>query len=76
MKPLKLLERILGGSLNVSFADMRRLVEAFGFRLSAGQRQPSYLYTPRSAGIGQPAKSAGKSETVPNSAVPQARGRV
>ncbi len=34
MKPRKLLEKILGGSLNVSFADMRRLVEAFGFRLA------------------------------------------
>jgi predicted RNA binding protein YcfA (HicA-like mRNA interferase family) len=34
MKPRKLLEKILGGSLNVSFTDMRRLVEAFGFRLA------------------------------------------
>ena len=34
MKPRKTLERILSGSRNVSFADMRRLIEAFGFRLS------------------------------------------
>jgi len=34
MKPRKTLEKILGGSLNVPFADMCRLVEAFGFRLS------------------------------------------
>jgi predicted RNA binding protein YcfA (HicA-like mRNA interferase family) len=34
MKPRKLLEKILAGSLNVSFADMCRLVEAFGFQLS------------------------------------------
>jgi predicted RNA binding protein YcfA (HicA-like mRNA interferase family) len=34
MKPRKILEKILAGSLNVSFADMQRLVEAFGFRLS------------------------------------------
>lgn len=32
--PDKLLRRLAGGSLaNVSFADMRRLVEAFGFEL-------------------------------------------
>jgi predicted RNA binding protein YcfA (HicA-like mRNA interferase family) len=34
MKPRKVLEKILAGSLNVAFADMCRLVEAFGFRLS------------------------------------------
>ena len=34
MKPRKLLSKILVGSLNVSFSDMRKLVEAFGFRLS------------------------------------------
>lgn len=34
MKPRKTLEKILGGSKNVSFADMRGLVEAFGFRLA------------------------------------------
>jgi predicted RNA binding protein YcfA (HicA-like mRNA interferase family) len=34
MKPRKILEKLLGGSLNISFADMQRLVEAFGFRLS------------------------------------------
>ena len=34
MKPRKTLEKILGGSLNVAFADVCRLVEAFGFRLS------------------------------------------
>ena len=34
MKPRKVLERILCGSLNVKFADKCRLVEAFGFRLS------------------------------------------
>ncbi|NQV28589.1 MAG: type II toxin-antitoxin system HicA family toxin [Rhodopirellula sp.] len=33
MKPRKLLERILGGSRNVRFADMCALVEAFGFAL-------------------------------------------
>lgn len=34
MKPRKTLDRILGGSRNISFADMRGLVEAFGFTLS------------------------------------------
>lgn len=34
MKPRKVLEKILGGSLNIQFGDMCRLVEAFGFRLS------------------------------------------
>lgn len=34
MKPRKLLAKITGGSRNVRFADMRRLVEAFGFSLS------------------------------------------
>lgn len=34
MKPRKLLAKILNGSFDVSFADMRRLVEAFGFQLS------------------------------------------
>jgi len=34
MKPSKTLERILAGSKNIRFADMVRLVEAFGFRLS------------------------------------------
>ena len=34
MKPRKILERILAGSLNVSFRDFCRLVEAFGFSLS------------------------------------------
>ncbi len=34
MKPRKVLEKILGGSRNVRFADMRRLIEAFGFTLS------------------------------------------
>jgi predicted RNA binding protein YcfA (HicA-like mRNA interferase family) len=34
VKPRKILEKILAGSKNVSFTDMRRLVEAFGFRLS------------------------------------------
>jgi predicted RNA binding protein YcfA (HicA-like mRNA interferase family) len=34
MKPRKLLERILGGSRNVRFADMCALVGAFGFTLS------------------------------------------
>ena len=33
MKPRKLLQRILSGSRNVHFADMCKLVEAFGFRL-------------------------------------------
>ena len=31
MKARKVLEKILGGSRNVRFADMRGLVEAFGF---------------------------------------------
>jgi predicted RNA binding protein YcfA (HicA-like mRNA interferase family) len=34
MKPRKMLEKILGGSLNASFRDFRKLVEAFGFQLS------------------------------------------
>lgn len=34
MKPSKTLEKILGGSKNIPFADMCKLVEAFGFRLS------------------------------------------
>ena len=34
MKPRKTLEKILLGSRNIRFDDMRRLVEAFGFRLS------------------------------------------
>ena len=34
MKPRKVLEKILSGSRNVRFADMQRLVEAFGFALA------------------------------------------
>ena len=34
MKSRKILERILAGSLNLSFTDFRKLVEAFGFQLS------------------------------------------
>ena len=35
MKPAKLLKRLAGGALgNVSFADMVRLIEAFGFKES------------------------------------------
>ena len=34
MKPRKTLERILSGSKSIRFEDMRRLVEAFGFRFS------------------------------------------
>ena len=34
MKPRKILEKALGGSRNISFAEFRKLVEAFGFRLS------------------------------------------
>ena len=34
MKPRKVLEKILGGSRNVRFADMHGLVEAFGFTLA------------------------------------------
>jgi len=34
MKPYKTLEKILAGSRNVRFADMRSLVVAYGFRLS------------------------------------------
>ena len=33
MKPRKVLEKILGGSKNIRFADMCGLVEAFGFKL-------------------------------------------
>jgi len=33
MKPRKVLEKILGGSKNIRFADMCGLVEAFGFVL-------------------------------------------
>ncbi len=34
MKPRKILAKIVGGSRNVRFADMRQLVEAFGFSLT------------------------------------------
>ena len=34
MKPRKILERILGGSSNISFRDFCKVVEAFGFQLS------------------------------------------
>ena len=34
MNPRKTLQQILAGSRNIRFADMRRLVEAFGFRLA------------------------------------------
>lgn len=34
MKPRKVLEKLLSGAKNVRFADMVRLVEAFGFTLS------------------------------------------
>lgn len=34
MKRRKLLQKILGGSKNVKFADMVNLVQGFGFRLS------------------------------------------
>ncbi len=34
MKPRKVLEKVLGGSRNVRFADMRRLIKAFGFTLA------------------------------------------
>jgi len=34
MKPRKLLEKIVAGSLSISFRDFRGVVEAFGFRLS------------------------------------------
>jgi predicted RNA binding protein YcfA (HicA-like mRNA interferase family) len=34
MNPSKTLEHILAGSKNIRFADLVRLVEAFGFRLS------------------------------------------
>jgi predicted RNA binding protein YcfA (HicA-like mRNA interferase family) len=34
VKAQKILERVLAGSKNISFADTQRLVEAFGFRLS------------------------------------------
>jgi predicted RNA binding protein YcfA (HicA-like mRNA interferase family) len=34
MKPRKILEKVLASQANVAFADMRKLVEAFGFRLS------------------------------------------
>jgi len=32
MRPRKTLERILNGSRSIRFEDMRRLVEAFGFK--------------------------------------------
>lgn len=34
MNPHKTLEKILSGSKNIRFADMVRLVQAFGFRLA------------------------------------------
>jgi predicted RNA binding protein YcfA (HicA-like mRNA interferase family) len=34
MKPRRILEKALASSANVSFDDMRKLVEAFGFHLS------------------------------------------
>lgn len=34
MRPRKILEKILAGSINVSFRDFRKLIEAFGFLLS------------------------------------------
>ena len=34
MRSRKILAKVLGGSLNVSFSDMQRLVEAFGYRLA------------------------------------------
>ncbi len=34
MKPRKVLEKILGGSRNVRFDDLRGLVEAFGFTMT------------------------------------------
>ncbi len=34
MKPRKTLEKILGGSRNIRFEDLRRLVEGFGFKLA------------------------------------------
>lgn len=37
MKPRKTLERILGGSKSIRFADLARLAEAFGFQLARVQ---------------------------------------
>lgn len=34
MKPRKTLQKILAGSRNIRFEDMRRLVEGFGFELA------------------------------------------
>ena len=34
MRPRKTLEKILSGSRNIRFEDLRRLLESFGFRLS------------------------------------------
>jgi hypothetical protein len=34
LKPRKTLEKILAGSKNIRFADMKQLAEAFGFRLA------------------------------------------
>jgi predicted RNA binding protein YcfA (HicA-like mRNA interferase family) len=34
MKPRKILEKLLAGSLNVSFSEFCKLIEAFGFQLS------------------------------------------
>ena len=38
MKPRKTLKKIVGGSRNVRFAEMQRLVEAFGFALTRVSR--------------------------------------
>ena len=37
MKASKILEKVLASAANISFADMRKLAEAFGFRLSRGK---------------------------------------
>ena len=34
VKPIKLFQRLLQGSRNLSFRDFQRLLEAFGFRLT------------------------------------------
>ena len=44
MKPRKVLEKIFGGSRNVRFDDVQRLIEAFGFTL-ARVRGSHHIFT-------------------------------
>jgi predicted RNase H-like HicB family nuclease len=71
VNPRRLLARIARGDLaNVTFADMRRLVEAFGFELRADERQPPRLRTPGRSRARQPAGGARSGKAVPDPAVP------